>query len=183
VINWNNTLTNLLARSGSESFVICQKKLIQEAVDALLDNGIRGQKMRDSHDRLYKSFSDVIEGKEGRSHENLLGKQVDYSGHSVIVVGPFLSLYQCGLPSEIAIEIFQAFVIRSLIGRHISPNLRAAKSMIRDKGPIVWEVLQEVMQGHPVLLNRAPTLHRLGIQAFQPILAEGRCCGVFYPTD
>nr|YP_009524101.1 RNA polymerase beta subunit [Pinus wangii]AXR86042.1 RNA polymerase beta subunit [Pinus wangii] len=174
VINRNNTLTNLLARSGSESFVICQKKLIQEAVDALLDNGICGQPMRDSHDRPYKSFSDVIEGKEGRFRENLLGKRVDYSGRSVIVVGPFLSLYQCGLPSEIAIELFQAFVIRSLIGRHIAPNLRAAKSMIRDKGPIVWEVLQEVMQGHPVLLNRAPTLHKLGIQAFQPILVEGR---------
>ena len=130
--------------------------------------------MRDSHDRPYKSFSDVIEGKEGRFRENLLGKRVDYSGRSVIVVGPFLSLYQCGLPSEIAIELFQAFVIRSLIGRHIAPNLRAAKSMIRDKGPIVWEVLQEVMQGHPVLLNRAPTLHKLGIQAFQPILVEGR---------
>jgi DNA-directed RNA polymerase subunit beta' len=174
VINQNNTLTNLLTRSGSESFVICKKKLIQEAVDALLDNGIYGQPMRDSHDRTYKSFSDVIEGKEGISRENLLGKRVDYSGRSVIVVGPFLSLYQYGLPSEIAIDIFQAFVIRSLIGRHIAPNLRAAKSMIRDKGPIVWEVLQEVMQGHPVLLNRAPTLHRLGMQAFQPILVEGR---------
>nr|YP_010900088.1 RNA polymerase beta' subunit [Cycas crassipes]YP_010900174.1 RNA polymerase beta' subunit [Cycas ferruginea]YP_010900260.1 RNA polymerase beta' subunit [Cycas guizhouensis]YP_010900432.1 RNA polymerase beta' subunit [Cycas longlinensis]UDU84195.1 RNA polymerase beta' subunit [Cycas ferruginea]WHS16436.1 RNA polymerase beta' subunit [Cycas crassipes]WHS16522.1 RNA polymerase beta' subunit [Cycas ferruginea]WHS16608.1 RNA polymerase beta' subunit [Cycas guizhouensis]WHS16780.1 RNA polymera len=176
VIYRNNTLTDLLARSRSTpgGLVICQKKLVQEAVDALLDNGIRGQPMRDSHDRPYKSFSDVIEGKEGRSRENLLGKRVDYSGRSVIVVGPSLPLHQCGLPREIAIELFQAFVIRGLIRRHFAPNLRAAKSIIRDKEPIVWEVLQGVMQGHPVSLNRAPTLHRLGIQAFQPILVEGR---------
>eukprot|EP01018_Ginkgo_biloba_P040947 Gb_39909 [translate_table: standard] len=176
VIHRNNTLTNLSARSGSApgGLVICQKKLVQEAVDALLDNGIRGQPMKDSRDRPYKSFSDVIEGKEGRSRENLLGKRVDYSGRSVIVVGPSLPLHQCGLPREIAIELFQAFVIRGPIGRHLAPNLRAAKSIIRDKEPVIWKVLQEVLQGHPVSLNRAPTSHRLGIQAFQPILVEGR---------
>nr|AER45537.1 rpoC1 [Agathis australis] len=151
-----------------------QKKLVQEAVDALLDNSIGGQPVKDSHDRPYKSFSDLIQGKEGRFRENLLGKRVDYSGRSVIVVGPLLSLYQCGLPLEIAIELFQAFLIRSLIQRHIAPNLRAAKSLIRDKGPLIWNVLKEVLRGYPILLNRAPTLHRLGIQAFQPILIEGR---------
>ena len=117
---------------------------------------------------------DVIEGKEGRFRETLLGKRVDYSGRSVIVVGPSLSLHQCGLPREIAIELFQTFVIRGLIRQHLASNIGIAKSKIREKEPIVWEILQEVMQGHPVLLNRAPTLHRLGIQAFQPILVEGR---------
>ncbi|NP_904222.1 RNA polymerase beta' subunit (chloroplast) [Physcomitrella patens] len=176
VIYRNNTLIDFLARSGSTpgGLVVCQIRLVQEAVDGLIDNGIRGQPMKDSHNRPYKSFSDVIEGKEGRFRENLLGKRVDYSGRSVIVVGPFLSLHQCGLPREMAIELFQAFVIRGLIGRHLAPNLRAAKSMIQNKEPIIWKILQEIMQGHPVLLNRAPTLHRLGIQAFQPILIKGR---------
>ncbi|OMP14035.1 RNA polymerase, alpha subunit, partial [Corchorus olitorius] len=140
---------------------MCQEKLVQEAVDTLLDNGIRGQPMRDGHNKVYKSFSDVIEGKEGRFRETLLGKRVDYSGRSVIVVGPSLSLHRCGLPREIAIELFQTFVIRGLIRQHLAPNIGVAKSKIRKKGPIVWEILQEVMQGHPVLLNRAPTLHRL----------------------
>nr|BBF91246.1 RNA polymerase beta subunit-1 [Saxegothaea conspicua] len=151
-----------------------QKRLIQEAVDALLDNSIGGQPVKDSNDRPYKSFSDLIQGKEGRFRENLLGKRVDYSGRSVIVVGPLLSLYQCGLPLEIAIELFQPFLIRSLIERHIVPNLRAAKSLIRKRAPIISSVLKEVLQGYPILLNRAPTLHRLGIQAFEPILIEGR---------
>ncbi|KAJ4884789.1 RNA polymerase beta' subunit [Raphanus sativus] len=153
---------------------MCQEKLVQEAVDTLLDNGIRGQPMRDGHNKVYKSFSDVIEGKEGRFRETLLGKRVDYSGRSVIVVGPSLSLHRCGLPREIAIELFQTFVIRGLIRQHLASNIGVAKSQIREKKPIVWEILQEVMQGHPVLLNRAPTLHRLGIQSFQPILVEGR---------
>nr|WMI45391.1 RNA polymerase beta' subunit [Hemerocallis citrina]WMI45652.1 RNA polymerase beta' subunit [Hemerocallis minor]WMI45739.1 RNA polymerase beta' subunit [Hemerocallis lilioasphodelus]WMI46174.1 RNA polymerase beta' subunit [Hemerocallis hybrid cultivar]WMI46957.1 RNA polymerase beta' subunit [Hemerocallis middendorffii]WMI47044.1 RNA polymerase beta' subunit [Hemerocallis multiflora]WMI47131.1 RNA polymerase beta' subunit [Hemerocallis altissima] len=176
VIYRNNTLTDLLATSRSTpgELVMCQEKLVQEAVDTLLDNGIRGQPMRDGHNKVYKSFSDVIEGKEGRFRETLLGKRVDYSGRSVIVVGPSLSLHQCGLPREIAIELFQTFVIRGLIRQHIASNIGIAKSKIREKEPIVWEILQEVMQGHPVLLNRAPTLHRLGIQAFQPILLEGR---------
>nr|QUL61134.1 RNA polymerase beta' subunit [Tetraena mongolica] len=176
VIYRNNTLHDLLttSRSTPGELVMCQEKLVQEAVDTLLDNGIRGQPMRDSHNKVYKSFSDVIEGKEGRFRETLLGKRVDYSGRSVIVVGPSLSLHQCGLPREIAIELFQTFVIRGLIRQHLASNIGVAKSQIRQQEPIVWEILQEVMQGHPVLLNRAPTLHRLGIQAFQPILVEGR---------
>uniref|UniRef100_UPI003002ADA6 RNA polymerase beta' subunit n=1 Tax=Bulbophyllum singaporeanum TaxID=1138419 RepID=UPI003002ADA6 len=176
VIYRNNTLTDLLATSRSTpgELVMCQEKLVQEAVDTLFDNGIRGQPMRDGHNKVYKSFSDVIEGKEGRFRETLLGKRVDYSGRSVIVVGPLLSLHQCGLPREIAIELFQTFVIRGLIRQDVASNTGVAKSKIREKEPIVWEILQEVMQGHPVLLNRAPTLHRLGIQAFQPILVEGR---------
>ncbi|YP_009234973.1 RNA polymerase beta' subunit (chloroplast) [Papaver somniferum] len=176
VIYRNNTLTDLLttSRSTPGELVMCQEKLVQEAVDTLLDNGIRGQPMRDGHNKVYKSFSDVIEGKEGRFRETLLGKRVDYSGRSVIVVGPSLSLHRCGLPREIAIELFQTFVIRGLIRQQVASNIGVAKSKIREKEPIVWEILQEVMQGHPVLLNRAPTLHRLGIQAFQPILVEGR---------
>nr|YP_009628249.1 RNA polymerase beta' subunit [Greenwayodendron suaveolens]QBO26966.1 RNA polymerase beta' subunit [Greenwayodendron suaveolens] len=176
VIYRNNTLTDPLtiSRSTPGESVMCQEKLVQEAVDTLLDNGIRGQPMRDGHNQVYKSFSDVIEGKEGRFRETLLGKRVDYSGRSVIVVGPSLSLHRCGLPREIAIELFQTFVIRGLIRQHVASNIGIAKSKIREKEPIVWEILQEVMQGHPVLLNRAPTLHRLGIQAFQPILVEGR---------
>nr|QJU00310.1 RNA polymerase beta' subunit [Magnolia biondii] len=176
VIYRNNTLTDSLttSRSTPGESVMCQEKLVQEAVDTLLDNGIRGQPMRDGHNKVYKSFSDVIEGKEGRFRETLLGKRVDYSGRSVIVVGPSLSLHRCGLPREIAIELFQTFVIRGLIRQHVASNIGIAKSKIREKEPIVWEILQEVMQGHPVLLNRAPTLHRLGIQAFQPILVEGR---------
>nr|YP_009707875.1 RNA polymerase beta subunit [Begonia pulchrifolia]YP_010297188.1 RNA polymerase beta' subunit [Begonia emeiensis]YP_010570590.1 RNA polymerase beta' subunit [Begonia jinyunensis]WLV27296.1 RNA polymerase beta' subunit [Begonia pedatifida]QEU52800.1 RNA polymerase beta subunit [Begonia pulchrifolia]UML36804.1 RNA polymerase beta' subunit [Begonia emeiensis]UZG90028.1 RNA polymerase beta' subunit [Begonia jinyunensis] len=176
VIYRNNTLIDLLttSRSTPGELVMCQEKLVQEAVDTLLDNGIRGQPMRDGHNKVYKSFSDVIEGKEGRFRETLLGKRVDYSGRSVIVVGPSLSLHRCGLPREIAIELFQTFVIRGLIRQHFASNIGVAKSKIREKEPIVSEILQEVMGGHPVLLNRAPTLHRLGIQAFQPILVEGR---------
>nr|YP_010128857.1 RNA polymerase beta' subunit [Pedicularis dissecta]QPZ47910.1 RNA polymerase beta' subunit [Pedicularis dissecta] len=176
VIYRNNTLTDLLttSRSTPGELVMCQEKLVQEAVDTLLDNGIRGQPTRDGHNKVYKSFSDVIEGKEGRFRETLLGKRVDYSGRSVIVVGPSLSLHRCGLPREIAIELFQTFVIRGLIRQHLASNIGVAKSKIREKDLIVWEILQEVMQGHPVLLNRAPTLHKLGIQAFQPVLVEGR---------
>nr|AWI70549.1 RNA polymerase beta' subunit [Ambelania acida] len=176
VIYRNNTLTDLLttSRSTPGELLMCQEKLVQEAVDTLLDNGIRGQPMKDGHNKVYKSFSDVIEGKEGRFRETLLGKRVDYSGRSVIVVGPSLSLHRCGLPREIAIELFQTFVIRGLIRQHLASNIGVAKSKIREKEPVVWEILQEVMEGHPVLLNRAPTLHRLGIQAFQPILVEGR---------
>nr|QFQ47202.1 RNA polymerase beta' subunit [Sonerila velutina] len=176
VIYRNNTLTDLLTtnRSTPGELVMCQEKLVQEAVDTLLDNGIRGQPIRDGHNKIYKSFSDVIEGKEGRFRETMLGKRVDYSGRSVIVVGPSLPLHRCGLPREIAIELFQTFVIRGLIRQHLASNIGVAKRQIREKDTIVWEILQEVMQGHPVLLNRAPTLHRLGIQAFQPILVEGR---------
>nr|YP_009240195.1 RNA polymerase b'-subunit-1 [Sciadopitys verticillata]AMO00762.1 RNA polymerase b'-subunit-1 [Sciadopitys verticillata]BCK60783.1 RNA polymerase beta subunit-1 [Sciadopitys verticillata] len=151
-----------------------QKRLVQKAVDALLDNGIGGEPVKDIHDKPYKSFSDFIQGKEGRFRENLLGKRVDYSGRSVIVVGPLLSMYQCGLPREMAIELFQVFLIRNLIELNIATNIRTAKSIIRDRRPIIWNVLKEVMQRHPILLNRAPTLHRLGIQAFLPILIEER---------
>nr|YP_009435832.1 RNA polymerase beta' subunit [Monopsis flava]ATG25923.1 RNA polymerase beta' subunit [Monopsis flava] len=176
VIYRNNTLLDLLttSRFTPGELVMCQEKLVQEAVDTLLDNGVRGQPTRDGHNKVYKSFSDVIEGKEGRFRETLLGKRVDYSGRSVIVVGPSLSLHRCGLPRELAIELFQTFVIRGLIKEHLASNIGIAKSKIREKEPIVWEILREVMQGHPVLLNRAPTLHRLGIQAFQPVLVEGR---------
>lgn len=175
VLSRNNALRNLLKiQSTPEDVVMSHEKFVQEAVDTLLDNGIRGQPIRDDHNKVFKSFSDVIEGKEGRFRETLLGKRVDYSGRSVIVVGPSLSLHQCGLPREIAIELFQPFVMRGLIRQHLAPNIGTAKSQIREKERIVWEILQEVMQGHPVLLNRAPTLHRLGIQAFQPILVEGR---------
>nr|ASA38101.1 RNA polymerase beta' subunit [Lobelia fenshamii] len=176
IIYRNNTLLDLLttSRFTPGELVMCQEKLVQEAVDTLLDNGVRGQPTRDGHNKVYKSFSDVIEGKEGRFRETLLGKRVDYSGRSVIVVGPSLSLHRCGLPREIAIELFQTFVIRGLIRDHLASNIGVAKSKIREKEPVVWEILREVMQGHPVLLNRAPTLHRLGIQAFQPILVEGR---------
>nr|YP_010553742.1 RNA polymerase beta' subunit [Anerincleistus macrophyllus]UTM98142.1 RNA polymerase beta' subunit [Anerincleistus sp. 693]UTM98307.1 RNA polymerase beta' subunit [Anerincleistus macrophyllus] len=171
VIYRNNTLTDLLTtnRSTPGELVMCQEKLVQEAVDTLLDNGIRGLPIRDGHNKIYKSFSDVIEGKEGRFRETMLGKRVDYSGRSVIVVGPSLPLHRCGLPREIAIELFQTFVILGLIRQHLASNIGVAKSQIREKDTIVWEILQEVMQGHPVLLNRAPTLHRLGILAFQPI--------------
>ncbi|PWA87404.1 RNA polymerase beta' subunit, chloroplast [Artemisia annua] len=176
IIYRNNTLIDLLTTSIAtpEELIISQEKLLQEAVDALLDIGICGQPMRDDHNRVYKSLSDVIEGKEGRVRETLLGKRVDYSGRSVIVVGPSLSLHRCGLPREIAIELFQAFVIRDLIRKHLASNIRVAKSQIRKKKRIVWEIIQEILDDHPVLLNRAPTLHRLGIQAFLPILVEGR---------
>jgi len=176
VIYRNNTLIDLLtiSRSTPGEFVMSQENLVQEAVDTLLDNGLHGQPMRDGQNKVYKSFSDLIEGKEGRFRATLLGKRVDYSGRSVIVVGPSLSLHQCGLPREMAIKLFQTFLIRGLIRKHFASNMAVAKSKIREKEPIVWEILEEVMRGHPVLLNRAPTLHRLGIQAFQPILVEGR---------
>ncbi|MBA0613593.1 hypothetical protein Godav_013991 [Gossypium davidsonii] len=171
VIYRNNTFTDLLttSRSTPGELVMCQEKLVQEVVDTLLNNGICRQPMRDGH----KLFSYVLEGKEGRFCETFLSKRVDYSGRSVIVVGPSLSLHHCGLPREIAIELFQNFVIRSLIRQHLAPNIGVAKSKIWEKGPIVWEILQEVMPRHLVLLNRAPTLHRLGIQVFQPTLVEG----------
>lgn len=179
VIRRNDLLSELLApRVCSDREVVnSQVKLLQEAVDILLDIGVH-EPSKDgfNKDKVYKSFSDIIGGKEGRFRETLLGKRVDYSGRSVIVVGPSLSLHQCGLPREIAIELFQAFLIRDLIRKHFASNTATAKRQIkeREKELIVWEILQEVVQGHPVLLNRAPTLHRLGILAFQPILVEGR---------
>lgn len=172
----NNLKTLLTSRSSPGDLVMRQESLVQEAVDTLLDNGLGGEPMRDGQNQVYKSFSDIIEGKEGRFRETMLGKRVDYSARSVIVVSPSLSLHQCGLPREIAIELFQTFVIRGLIRKHLASNTAIAKSQIRETEPkpFVWEILEEVIQWHPVLLNRAPTLHRLGIQAFQPILVEGR---------
>ena len=177
VIRRNNNL--LASIEWTRAFLIPnllfdKKKLVQKAVDALLDNSIGAQPVKDSKDRPYKSFSDFLQGKEGRFRESLLGKRVDYSGRSVIVVGPHLSLYQCGLPREIAIELFQAFLIRDLVERQIAPNLRTAKFLIRDRKTIIWNVLKQTIQRHPILLNRAPTLHRLGIQAFLPILIKER---------
>lgn len=151
-----------------------QRASLQRAVDALLANGMGASTFRDNNKRVYKSFSSLIKGKKGRFRENLLGKRVDYSGRSVIVVGPLLALHQCGLPREMAIELFQPFMIRELIARQLAPNLRAAKSMIQTKQPIVWKVLQTVVEHRFIVLNRAPTLHRLGIQAFKPILVRER---------
>jgi DNA-directed RNA polymerase subunit beta' len=151
-----------------------EKRMLQESVDALIDNGRRGRTVVGANNRPLKSLSDIIEGKQGRFRQNLLGKRVDYSGRSVIVVGPQLQLNQCGLPREMALELFQPFVIHRLIHQGLVNNIKAAKKMIQKNDSIVWDVLEEVMQGHPVLLNRAPTLHRLGIQAFEPILVEGR---------
>jgi DNA-directed RNA polymerase subunit beta' len=148
--------------------------MLQESVDALIDNGRRGRVVVGANNRPLKSLSDIIEGKQGRFRQNLLGKRVDYSGRSVIVVGPQLQLNQCGLPREMALELFQPFVIHRLIQQGLVNNIKAAKKMIQKNDHTVWNVLEEVIQGHPVLLNRAPTLHRLGIQAFEPILVEGR---------
>ena len=148
--------------------------MLQESVDALIDNGRRGRTVVGANNRPLKSLSDIIEGKQGRFRQNLLGKRVDYSGRSVIVVGPTLQLNQCGLPREMALELFQPFVIHKLIHQGLVNNIKAAKKMIQKNESVIWNVLEEVIQGHPVLLNRAPTLHRLGIQAFEPILVEGR---------
>lgn len=174
VINRNNRLARLLDMGAPEIIVRNEKRMLQEAVDALIDNGRRGRVVTGSNGRPLKSLSNIIEGKQGRFRQNLLGKRVDYSGRSVIVVGPQLKMYQCGLPREMAIELFKPFVINKLIERQICQNIKSAKKQIEKGTPIVWEILQEVIQGHPVLLNRAPTLHRLGIQAFEPVLVEGR---------
>jgi DNA-directed RNA polymerase subunit beta' len=174
VINRNNRLARLLDMGAPEIIVRNEKRMLQEAVDALIDNGRRGRVVTGSNGRPLKSLSNIIEGKQGRFRQNLLGKRVDYSGRSVIVVGPQLKMNQCGLPREMAIELFKPFVINKLIERQICQNIKSAKKQIEKGTPIIWEILQEVIQGHPVLLNRAPTLHRLGIQAFEPVLVEGR---------
>ncbi len=174
VINRNNRLARLQEILAPEIIVRNEKRMLQEAVDALIDNGRRGRTVVGANNRPLKSLSDIIEGKQGRFRQNLLGKRVDYSGRSVIVVGPKLKIYQCGLPREMAIELFQPFVIHRLIQSGMVNNIKAAKKMIQRGEPQVFEVLKEVITGHPVMLNRAPTLHRLGIQAFEPILVEGR---------
>ncbi len=174
VINRNNRLARLQEILAPEIIVRNEKRMLQEAVDALIDNGRRGRTVVGANNRALKSLSDIIEGKQGRFRQNLLGKRVDYSGRSVIVVGPKLKIHQCGLPREMAIELFQPFVIQRLIKNNLVNNIKAAKKLIQRGDPTVWDVLEEVIAGHPVMLNRAPTLHRLGIQAFEPILVEGR---------
>ncbi|NEP49897.1 MAG: DNA-directed RNA polymerase subunit gamma [Moorea sp. SIO3C2] len=174
VINRNNRLARLQEILAPEIIVRNEKRMLQEAVDALIDNGRRGRTVVGANNRPLKSLSDIIEGKQGRFRQNLLGKRVDYSGRSVIVVGPKLHIHQCGLPREMAIELFQPFVIHRLIRQGLVNNIKAAKKLIQRGDPTVWDVLEEVIAGHPVMLNRAPTLHRLGIQAFEPILVEGR---------
>jgi DNA-directed RNA polymerase subunit beta' len=174
VLNRNNRLIRLQEILAPEIIIRNEKRMLQESVDALIDNGRRGRTVVGANNRPLKSLSDIIEGKQGRFRQNLLGKRVDYSGRSVIVVGPQLQLNQCGLPREMALELFQPFVIHRLIQQGLVNNIKAAKKMIQKNDPIVWDVLEDVMQGHPVLLNRAPTLHRLGIQAFEPTLVEGR---------
>ena len=174
IINRNNRLARLKAILAPEIIIRNEKRMLQEAVDSLMDNGRRGRMVVGANNRPLKSLSDIIEGKQGRFRQNLLGKRVDYSGRSVIVVGPALKLHQCGLPREMALELFQPFVIHRLISQGIVNNIKAAKKIIQKNELIVWTVLEEVIYGHPILLNRAPTLHRLGIQAFEPILVEGR---------
>ena len=174
VINRNNRLLRLLEMGAPEIIVRNEKRMLQEAVDALIDNGRRGRTVVGPNSRPLKSLSNIIEGKQGRFRQNLLGKRVDYSGRSVIVVGPQLSLNQCGLPKEMAIELFKPFVVNKLIERGLVQNIKSAKKKIERSEPFVWDILEEVVDGHPVMLNRAPTLHRLGIQAFEPILVEGR---------
>lgn len=174
VINRNNRLARLQEILAPEIIVRNEKRMLQEAVDALIDNGRRGRTVVGANNRPLKSLSDIIEGKQGRFRQNLLGKRVDYSGRSVIVVGPKLKMHQCGLPKEMAIELFQPFVIHRLIGQGLVNNIKAAKRLIQRNDPVIWDVLEEVIEGHPVMLNRAPTLHRLGIQAFEPILVDGR---------
>ncbi len=174
VINRNNRLARLQEILAPEIIVRNEKRMLQEAVDALIDNGRRGRTVVGANNRPLKSLSDIIEGKQGRFRQNLLGKRVDYSGRSVIVVGPNLKIHQCGLPREMAIELFQPFVIHRLIRQGLVNNIKAAKKLIQRNDPTVWEVLEDVIEGHPVMLNRAPTLHRLGIQAFEPVLVQGR---------
>ncbi len=174
VINRNNRLKKLLDLGAPDIIVRNEKRMLQEAVDALIDNGRRGRPVTGPGNRPLKSLSDMLKGKQGRFRQNLLGKRVDYSGRSVIVVGPELKMYQCGLPKEMALELFKPFVMKKLTESGVAHNIKSAKRMVERVQPQVWDVLEEVITDHPVLLNRAPTLHRLGIQAFQPVLVEGR---------
>jgi len=174
IINRNNRLKRLLELGAPDIIVRNEKRMLQEAVDALIDNGRRGRPVTGPGNRALKSLSDMLKGKSGRFRQNLLGKRVDYSGRSVIVVGPELKIYQCGLPKEMAIELFKPFVMKELVSRGISQNIKNAKKLVERLDTQVWDVLEEVIKEHPVMLNRAPTLHRLGIQAFEPILVEGK---------
>ena len=174
IINRNNRLKRLLELGAPDIIVRNEKRMLQEAVDALIDNGRRGRPVTGPGNRALKSLSDMLKGKSGRFRQNLLGKRVDYSGRSVIVVGPELKIYQCGLPKEMAIELFKPFVMKELVANGTSHNIKNAKKMVEKLQPGVWDVLEDVIKEHPVMLNRAPTLHRLGIQAFEPILVEGK---------
>ena len=174
VINRNNRLKRLLELGAPEIIVRNEKRMLQESVDALIDNGRRGRPVTGAGNRPLKSLSDLLKGKQGRFRQNLLGKRVDYSGRSVIVVGPELKIYQCGVPKEMAVELFKPFVMKELVERGLAHNIKNAKRMVERLRPEVWGILEEVIKDHPVMLNRAPTLHRLGIQAFEPVLVEGR---------
>ena len=174
VINRNNRLKRLIDLGAPEIIVNNEKRMLQEAVDALFDNGRRGRPVTGPGNRPLKSLSDMLKGKQGRFRQNLLGKRVDYSGRSVIVVGPRLKLHQCGLPKQMALELFKPFVMKRLVDLNHAQNIKSAKRMVERQRPVVWDVLEEVIAEHPVLLNRAPTLHRLGIQAFEPQLVEGK---------
>ena len=178
VINRNNRLKRLLDLGAPEIIVNNEKRMLQEAVDALFDNGRRGRPVTGPGNRALKSLSDMLKGKQGRFRQNLLGKRVDYSGRSVIVSGPSLRLHQCGLPKLMALELFKPFIMARLVERKAVQNIKAAKKMVDSMIPEVWDVLEEVIHEHPVLLNRAPTLHRLGIQAFEPVLVEGKAIQV-----
>lgn len=173
VINRNNRLKRLLELGAPDIIVKNEKRMLQEAVDALIDNGRRGHAVLGAGNRPLKSLSDLLEGKKGRFRQNLLGKRVDYSGRSVIVVGPKLKMYQCGIPKKMALELFKPFVMHSLVKRELAHNIKTAKKLVEQESPEVWNILQEIVEEHPVLLNRAPTLHRLGIQVFKPVLVEG----------
>ena len=174
VINRNNRLKKLLELGAPEIIIRNEKRMLQEAVDALIDNGRRGRPVTGPNNRALKSLSDMLKGKQGRFRQNLLGKRVDYSGRSVIVVGPELKLYQCGLPKEMALELFKPFVMKRLVQTELAGNVKSARKMVEKVNPVVWDALEIVIKDHPVMLNRAPTLHRLGIQAFEPVLVEGR---------
>src|SRR5881398_427098 len=178
VINRNNRLKRLLDLGAPEIIVNNEKRMLQEAVDALFDNGRRGRPVTGPGNRALKSLGDMLKGKQGRFRQNLLGKRVDYSGRSVIVSGPTLRLHQCGLPKLMALELFKPFIMARLVERKSVQNIKAAKKMVDSMIPEVWDVLEEVIQEHPVLLNRAPTLHRLGLQAFEPVLVEGKAIQV-----
>ena len=174
VINRNNRLKRLIQLNAPDIIIRNEKRMLQEAVDALIDNGRRGRAVTGANNRALKSLSDMLKGKQGRFRQNLLGKRVDYSGRSVIVVGPSLKIYQCGLPKEMAIELFRPFVMKKLVEDGLANNIKSAKKMVDKGAPAVWDALEFVIKDHPVMLNRAPTLHRLGIQAFEPVLVEGR---------
>ena len=174
VINRNNRLKRLLELKAPDIIVRNEKRMLQEAVDSLLDNGRRGKAMTGANKRPLKSLADMIKGKGGRFRQNLLGKRVDYSGRSVIVVGPQLKLHQCGLPKLMALELFKPFIFNKLETMGLATTIKAAKKMVEAQEPVVWDILEDVIREHPVMLNRAPTLHRLGIQAFEPVLIEGK---------